>query len=310
LRDIGIKRSADVNRALSHGGSHILFADYNQEECDMPPVGRAKREDRRLLYIPTGMILPNPSQPRTRFDGESLGELADSISRYGVLQPLSVRRVSTGYELVAGERRLRAAKLAGLESVPCIVLDAGCEDSSVLALVENLQRCDLDFVEEAEGIALLIKTYGMSQEEAARKIGKSQSAVANKLRLLRLSPELLRVLREAGLTERHARALLRLSDDEARLGALGRIVSEKMTVSRAESFIASLAEKEEKTPKNHAGSKEEKQRAQARYVIKDVRLFLNTVSRYTGILRSSGVKAVEERCDTEREIVLKITIPK
>ena len=156
----------------------------------MPPVGRAKREDRRLLYIPTGMILPNPSQPRTRFDGESLGELADSISRYGVLQPLSVRRVSTGYELVAGERRLRAAKLAGLESVPCIVLDAGCEDSSVLALVENLQRCDLDFVEEAEGIALLIKTYGMSQEEAARKIGKSQSAVANKLRLLRLSPEL------------------------------------------------------------------------------------------------------------------------
>lgn len=276
----------------------------------MPPVGRAKREDRRLLYIPTGMILPNPSQPRTRFDGDSLGELADSISRYGVLQPLSVRRVSTGYELVAGERRLRAAKLAGLESVPCIVLDAGCEDSSVLALVENLQRCDLDFVEEAEGIALLIKTYGMSQEEAARKIGKSQSAVANKLRLLRLSPELLRVLREAGLTERHARALLRLSDDEARLGALGRIVSEKMTVSRAESFIASLAEKEEKTPKKHAGSKEEKQRAQARYVIKDVRLFLNTVSRYTGILRSSGVKAVEERCDTEREIVLKITIPK
>ena len=130
-----------------------------------------------------------------------------------MLNPLTVRLRDGRYELVAGERRLRAARLAGLCDVPCILLDVSLEDASLIALVENLQRRDLDFIEEANGLSQLIKLFGMSQEEAARRIGKSQSAVANKLRLLKLPDDVLRSLRDNGLTERHGRALLRLQDE-------------------------------------------------------------------------------------------------
>ena len=165
-----------------------------------------------IIYLGIHEIHPNPVQPRKSFDDQSLEELCRSIESFGILNPLTVRLRNGKYELVAGERRLRAAKLAGLKELPCILLDVNLEDSGLIALVENLQRKDLDFLEEAEGLSRLISMFGLSQEEAARRIGKSQSAVANKLRLLKLPPDVLESLRENGLTERHGRALLRLND--------------------------------------------------------------------------------------------------
>lgn len=256
----------------------------------------------RIIYLPVSEIAPNPAQPRRQFDADALRELSDSISTYGVLQPLTVRRRGRGFELVAGERRLRAAKEAGLRAVPCILLDANEEESSVLALIENLHRRDLDFIEEAEGLARLISLCGISQEEAARRVGKSQSAVANKLRILKLPGELLYIIKDAGLTERHARALLRLDTNEERVEALRVIIDRGMNVARAESYIDSLVEKNE--------SAETEKKSSQIYVLKDVRLFLNTVDHGMDIMRRSGIDAECGRSETESDIVLTIRIPK
>ena len=183
-----------------------------------------------ILSLRVEDISPNPVQPRRHFDEAGLRELSDSIRSYGILNPLTVRLRCGKYELVAGERRLRAAKLAGLREVPCILIDVNMEDAGLLALVENLQRRDLDFLEEAEGLNKLIRMFGMRQEEAARRIGKSQSAVANKLRLLKLPPDVLETLREKQLSERHGRALLRLPDGESQRAALAAILEQGMTV--------------------------------------------------------------------------------
>ena len=259
---------------------------------------------RMIITLPVGAIRPNPNQPRREFDPESLSELRDSIRTYGILQPLTVRKLGAGsYELVAGERRLRAAALAGLESVPCILLDVDSCQSGLLALVENLQRKDLDFIEEAEGLRQLIQTYGMSQEEAARCISKSQSAVANKLRVLRLPPEVLETLRREGLTERHARALLRLETPEAQAAALDFILKNDLTVAKTEAYIELLLSGSAQPP-----AKKAKKKAPF-VVLKDVRIFLNTVTRGLNLMNRSGVKAVCERTEQEGELVLTIRIP-
>ena len=166
-------------------------------------------ETGRVVFLPARAIRPNPAQPRKIFREEALSELADSIRQHGILQPLSVRRVGTNYELIAGERRWRAAQQAGLTEIPCIVMNMDDRESGLTALVENLQRQDLDYIEEARGLSFLMEKWNMSQEQVSRLIGKSQSGVANKLRLLRHSPAVLQALREHELTERHARALLR-----------------------------------------------------------------------------------------------------
>lgn len=191
----------------------------------------------RVRYIPVGEIRPNPHQPRRHFAEDGLRELADSIRAYGILQPLTVRKMQQGYELVAGERRLRAARFAGLREVPCLVAQVGEEDSALLALIENLQRRDLDCWEEADAIARLIREYGLSQEAAAEKIGKSQSGVANKLRLLRLTESVRQLLRESGLTERHARALLRLTDEEDQRRVIRAAVEGGWNVARTEEYV-------------------------------------------------------------------------
>lgn len=258
-------------------------------------------ENQRVVSVPVGEIVPNPAQPRKLFDSQALLELSESIGRYGIIQPLSVRRVGRQYELVAGERRLRAAKMAGLTEVPCIVLELSSEDSSVLALIENIQRRDLDYIEEAEAIAKLIKDFGMSQEEAAKRISRSQSAVANKLRILRLSPEILYVLRESGLTERHARALLRLPEEEQRQQALEYMIVHQLTVAKSEEYIEAMLEESE-------GETAHKQKSS--YIIKDVRVFLNSITRSLGIMRDSGVDAVYDKSETDEDIILMITIPK
>lgn len=197
-------------------------------------------KDKPFRRIPVEQISRNPGQPRRIFDRKALEELADSIARFGVITPLTVRKSDGGYELIAGERRLRAAKLAGLTAVPCYILEADDEGSSLMALIENLQRRDLDCFEEAQSLQRLTQLYGMTQEQAAQRIGKTQSAVANKLRLLRLAPETVMIVREHGLTERHARALLRLPDDTTKLQAISLIGKLGMNTERAERYIESL----------------------------------------------------------------------
>ena len=194
-------------------------------------------ETGRVIYLHPDVLHPNPNQPRKRFSPDGLEELAASIREHGVLQPLTVRKVDGSFELVSGERRLRAARMAGLSEVPCIVIDVDGVCSSLLALVENLQRRDLDFLEEAMALDRLIHTYDLSQDEAARRIGKSQSAVANKLRLLKLSPRLLDRLRQNGLTERHARALLRLETEEQQWEVLEYVIDHHLTVAQTEAYI-------------------------------------------------------------------------
>jgi len=258
-----------------------------------------------IVYLSTEDIVPNPVQPRKRFDGDGLEELSQSIRDYGILNPLSVRLRGSRYELVAGERRLRAARLAGLKEVPCILLDVNMEDASLIALVENLQRRDLDFIEEANGINQLIRMFGMSQEEAARRLGKSQSAVANKLRLLRLPPDVLESLRQNGLTERHGRALLRLPDEESQRAALLYILDNGLTVAATDAYIDALLE-----PEQEPEPEVPKAEGRRTFVLKDVRVFLNTLSRSIDLMKQGGIDAGVHREETEDQLILTISIPK
>lgn len=254
----------------------------------------------RVRYIPINAVRPNPQQPRRSFDETALRELADSISAYGILQSLTVRDRGGVYELVAGERRLRAARIAGLREVPCLIAEVGEEDAALLALIENLQRRDLDYMEEAAAIARLIRRYGLSQQQAAEKLGKSQPTIANKLRLLRLSAPVIDCLRQYGLTERHARTLLRLTDPEQQLAAARHIGKRGLNVAQTEQYIDRLT----------AENRTEPPRRRPTYVIKDVRLFLNSVERGVRLMQSAGVGAEVGRRDTEEEILLTIHIPK
>ena len=256
----------------------------------------------RVLFLPVDAIQPNPNQPRTVFSPAELHELADSIRSLGVLQPLTVRRRDGSWELVAGERRLRAAKLAGLEEVPCLSIQADSQSSSLLALVENLQRRDLDFWEEALALNKLISTYHLSQEEAARRIGKSQSAVANKLRLLKLPTPVLERLRDGGATERHARALLPLGDPALQTQAVDTILKEKLTVAQTEALVDRLLHPAPPAPPVR--------RPRRVFVVKDVRLFLNSINHSMDVMRRAGVDAKCGREETEDTITLTICIPK
>lgn len=250
-------------------------------------------ETGRVVFLPAQSIQPNPAQPRKIFAPGALDELAESIRQHGILQPLSVRRRDNVYELISGERRLRAAQLAGVTDIPCILMRMDDLESGMAALVENLQRQDLDFIEEAQGIRYLLDHFKMSQEQAARLLGKSQSSVANKLRLLRHSPAVLEALREAELTERHARALLRLPDENSVLAAIREITRQNMSVARTERYIENLLSTS--TAKKRGAS---------------VGAFLNSLTQNLQKIQLSGIPAVSECRETDSQIVLTITIPK
>ena len=250
-------------------------------------------ETGRVVFLPAQSIQPNPAQPRKVFAAGALDELAESIRQHGILQPLSVRRRDNVYELISGERRLRAAQLAGITDIPCILMRMDDLESGMAALVENLQRQDLDFIEEAQGIRYLLDHFKMSQEQAARLLGKSQSSVANKLRLLRHTPAVLEALREAGLTERHARALLRLPDENSVLAAIQEIARQNMSVARTERYIENLLSTS--TAKKRGAS---------------VGAFLNSLTQNLQKIQLSGIPAVSECRETDSQIVLTITIPK
>ena len=250
-------------------------------------------ETGRVVFLPARTIRPNPEQPRRVFREDALTELADSIREHGILQPLSVRRTGSGYELIAGERRLRAGVLAGLSEIPCIIMTMDDKESGMAALVENLQRQELDYIEQARGISRVMEQWSMSQEQVAQLLGKSQSAVANKLRLLRHSTTVLQRLRETGLTERHARALLKLEAEQDKLKAIDYISRLGMSVARAEQYIGSLLDQ-------HTTQKRKP----------DIGNFLRSVTQTLTRIQSCGVSAVSERRETEDQIVLTITIPK
>ncbi len=247
----------------------------------------------RVIFLPPQAIRPNPAQPRKIFAEEALDDLAASIRQHGILQPLSVRRIENGYELIAGERRLRAAQLAGLTDIPCLVMNMNEKESSLVAMVENLQRQDLDFIEEAQGIARLMEQNHLSQEQAARLLGKSQSSIANKLRLLKHSQAVLAALREHNLTERHARALLKLSTESEKLAAIRTIGTLHMSVARTEKYIDELLQKKETAP-----------------VRVNLGAFFSGIDQSLQRIQLSGIPAVSERTETDRQIVLTITIPK
>ena len=250
----------------------------------------------QVWMIPTGDIVPNPNQPRKEFPLEGLVELAQSISENGILQPLTVTFEEGVPVLVAGERRLRAARIAGLREVPCVEVTVDDRRRQVLTLVENLQREDMNCFETAEGIRQLIDTYELTQSEAAQQLGYSQSAVANKLRLLRLSPEERQAMLAAGMTERHARALLRLAGEQRRR-ALAQAAEHKLTVAQTERLVEDLL----------AGRV---RRKPAKPLVRDVRVFFNTINHALDIMRRGGIPAESSRRDEEEYIEYVVRIPK
>lgn len=266
-------------------------------------MGVLLTRDSKVLDISTIQIRPNRTQPRRNFDDEELKSLSRSIAENGILQPLVVRRInSTEFELIAGERRLRAAIMAGLGKVPCVVRRCTDKDSALLALIENLQRADLNMFEEARGIARLIRKYGLTQEQAAIKLGKKQSTIANKLRLLRLGFEEQEWILTAGLSERHARTLLRINDEALRREVLSRIINEDLSIYEAEELVnEALSKKPDAEPEK---------KPERKIAIKDVRIFVNTINKAVDTMRLSGINAVSRRSETDDYIEYTVKIPK
>jgi len=251
-----------------------------------------------VLHLPVDSVKTNPYQPRKFFERANLEELAASIREYGVLQPISVRMINSySYELVAGERRLRASKLAGHATIPAIVVRVNDQESAILAIIENLQRDNLNYIEEAEGFSNLIEDYGFTQDQLARKIGKSQSTIANKIRLLKLPKPLQNFLVENGLSERHARAVLRLDTAEEQKTVLNRVVKDALTVSKTEALVEQVLAKKTCTVER---------KREVRRFVKDVRIFTNTIKNAVDIMSKSGVKAeyIVEEGENGLEIVI------
>lgn len=260
------------------------------------------KKSNEVVLIPARMILPNPHQPRKNFNWDDLEGLAESIHHNGLLQPVTVRRKDNGkFELISGERRLRACKMAGLSAIPSIVIDIDEEKSALLAVIENLQRENLHFFEEAMAIERLIKGFGLSQEEVSHKLGKSQPTLSNKLRILRLPDEIRYNIMIYGLTERHARALLRLPSTVLMEQVIDSIVEEGLSVSATEQLICDILKKE--PGKNKKGK--------TVMVFKDVRIFINTLNHAVSTMRKSGInaKATKNETDEYIEYIVKINKP-
>ena len=253
-----------------------------------------------LYYIPPSQIQPSPDQPRRHFEPVAMAELTASIRENGILQPLTLRKKDDCYYLVAGERRLRAAIAAGLTTVPCLFIDAEDQRAALLTLLENLQRADLDFLEEALALHGLIVTHQLSQTELATRLGKSQSSIANKLRLLRLPRPLLEEGRNAGLTERHMRTLLALPDSCSTGKALHHIIKHQLTVAQTETYVQRLKPLQDKPFPS----------SKPLVLIRDVRLFLNSVNKNLQLMQNAGFPAHCNRQETDSELFLTIRIEK
>ena len=288
-------------------------------------------EKGELLWIETEKIMPNRSQPRTVFDAQALSELAESIKSYGILQPLSVRinpekteHSHFQYELIAGERRLRAAKQLGITKVPCVLIESDKKTSAALAIIENLHRKDLNIFEEAAAIAALIEIYDLTQEQIAEKLSLTQAAVANKLRILRLTEEEKDLIIENKLTERHARAVLRLKDPKERGKVLEHICKLCLNVKESEEYIAKLLFEDEISNENIIDiteSRDEKEDnkspdrkisivATSKEKEKSRKCLIRSIERAINTSRINGIKVKTQQTETDRDLIFTVSIPK
>ncbi|SHJ77626.1 chromosome partitioning protein, ParB family [Anaerobranca californiensis DSM 14826] len=258
-----------------------------------------------IQQIPINKITSNPFQPRKHFDDEKIDELAQSIKTYGLLQPIILRKVDDKYEIIAGERRFKACTKLGYNKVSAIVKEANDGAMAAIALIENIQRENLNFLEEAEGLYRLITEFNLTQEVLAQRIGKSQSTIANKLRLLKLPQQVKEQLKNSNLTERHARALLKLPENE-QLPLLKRIIEEGMTVRQTEEAVEMLVQ----TAVSAEKIKDENKAQTRRFVIKDFRIFLNSIKQVVSTIKSTGIDAIMEEDDNEDYLEVRIRLPK
>lgn len=256
-----------------------------------------KKQGAAVEKIPVKLIHPNPFQPRKSFSEEEQRRLEQSIAENGLIQPVSLRKKGEEYEIIAGERRLRACAAIGMEKIPAVVHELSDRDAAVWALVENLQRSDLGVFEEAEGIEKLISGWDVSREEAARRLGIAPSTLSNKLRLLKLSPRARKIVEENNLTERHARELLRLHLPQEQEKAAEHIAARGLSVWETERYITSLCA-------------EKKKKQKPLYIVKDVRLFINTFEHAVGVMKNSGIGAVSTVTESEENIIYTVSIPK
>ncbi len=260
--------------------------------------GKKQKEINKVVLIPLEQIKKSRGQPRGRFDNQSIQELAQSIQQNGLLQPVTVRKSEDGgYELIAGERRTLAFKQLGLEEIPAIVESYSDEQSIILTLIENLQRKDLNFFEEAAGIARLMQVLGFNQQQVSERLGKAQSTVANKLRLLAYPPDIREKMLEAGFTERHARALLKITDEELLKTAIELIEKDGLTVEQTEQLAQSLIKK----PQKH-GTRV--------FILKDVRVFLNSIQKAVSTMNQAGIPVNTDKTENDDFVELRIRIPK
>ncbi len=266
-------------------------SDSIESEQDEDGVEIWKEE---IKSLPIDLIEPSLFQPRFNFDEEGLKELAASISEHGVLHPIAVREIGEGYQLIAGERRLRACKLLGWETIPCIIKIMDDRLAAEMGLIENLQRRDLHFLEETEGYQRIIAEFNLNQEELAKRIGKSQSSIANRLRLLKLDKNVRDIISREMISERHARALLKLDDKNKQLEVIQQIIKGKLTVRQTEDLISKSLNKPKK-PKR-----------QKKIILKDIRLFTNSVKELAGTLTSSGLSVDYQ--EEEDEQFYKVTV--
>lgn len=251
----------------------------------------------KVVKVPIEQIFPNPYQPRKTFDEEALADLSASIAQYGVLQPLLVAPAENGrYLLIAGERRLRASRMAELTEVPVIISEYTSQQIAEIALIENLQREDLHYLEEAEGYEQLMEQFHLTQEAMAARVGKKQSTIANKLRLLRLSQQVRKVLVEAELSERHARALLKLEDDVKRLEALEIIIARRYNVRQTEEYIDKLL------------SDKQQEKKKRLVIVNDVRIYLNSIKQVVSAIKDVGIPVNMEQTIDGDEVVVSLRI--
>jgi ParB family chromosome partitioning protein len=250
-----------------------------------------------IVMINIDQIVPNPYQPRQVFDDQSLNDLASSIKQFGILQPVTVRKNNDVFELIMGERRFRAAQLVKLNKIPAIVLDVGNEDSAVVALIENLQRVDLTFIEEAESYKKLIELHGLTQSELSDKIGKSQSSISNKMRLLKLDNQILDTFKQNRLTERHARTLLRLGDIEEQKKILDKVLNDSLNVKETEKLVDTRLKKYKK--------KHQKSTFKVNY-----RIYHNTIKKAFNMIKDMSTSSTMETNETDECLEIVIKIPK
>lgn len=279
----------------------------NRKRSETPKASASDSWAEVVQAVPTHLVIAGKYQPRQTFDEEALGELAESIKIHGLLQPIVVRRGAIGYEVIVGERRLRACRSLGWEMIPAIIRDVEDKEAAELALIENLQRADLQVFEVAEGYERLLSEFELTQEDLAQRLGISQANVANKIRLLKLPMQIREIISREMLSERHGRALLRLEKTEDQLGVLEKIVQESLNVKQTEAYVASLLDFKE-VPK----TKKKARSGKRKLVIKDLRLFTNSVRQLTETLASSGlVVQLDEREDDQiYEIVVTVKKPR